>query len=224
MVKLTDTHLMVLSAAAQQSTRVVTLPDRLTADERSKLAKALIKWGLVEEVPSKGRMPSYRQAENGQRISLIITDVGLAAIGIEEEARGDQTAAGSKQRAPQPARKVRHLAKEGRVDAPPVADKPVPSRPARTHKARTADSESFRGDHHVVPRDGSKLAQVTALLNRPDGANLDEMVSATGWLPHTTRAALTGLRKRGYRIERQRSDEGKSIYRIVLASAHAVAA
>ena len=50
------------------------------------------------------------------------------------------------------------------------------------------------------------------------------MVSATGWLPHTTRAALTGLRKRGYRIERQRSDEGKSIYRIVLASAHAVAA
>ena len=98
------------------------------------------------------------------------------------------------------------------------------SRPARTHKARTAESESFRGDHHVVPRVGSKLAQVTALLNRPDGANLDEMVSATGWLPHTMRAALTGLRKRGYRIERQRSDEGKSIYRIVLASAHAVAA
>jgi hypothetical protein len=171
-------------------------------------------------------MPSYRQAENGQRISLIITDVGLAAIGIEEEARGDQTAAGSKRRARQPARKAGRLAKEGKVNAPPVADKPAPSRRsgARAHKPRTAESGSLRGDHHVVPRDGSKLAQVIALLNRPDGANLDEMVSATGWLPHTMRAALTGLRKRGYRIERQRSDEGKSIYRIVLASAHAVAA
>jgi hypothetical protein len=44
---------------------------------------------------------------------------------------------------------------------------------------------------------------------------LDALVKATGWLPHTTRAALTGLRKRGFLIERVR-DEGKgSLYRIV---------
>ena len=45
------------------------------------------------------------------------------------------------------------------------------------------------------PRGGTKIAQVIELLRRRDGATLAELV-ATGWLPHTTRAALTGLRKR----------------------------
>jgi hypothetical protein len=39
-------------------------------------------------------------------------------------------------------------------------------------------------------------------------------MEATGWLPHTTRAALTGLRQRGYAIVRVRIDGGDSIYRI----------
>ena len=34
------------------------------------------------------------------------------------------------------------------------------------------------------------------------GATLDALVNATGWLPHTTRAVLTGLRKRGFEIDR----------------------
>jgi hypothetical protein len=57
-----------------------------------------------------------------------------------------------------------------------------------------------------VPRQGSKLAQVIALLGRKQGVGIEELTSATGWLPHTTRAALTGLRKRGYAIERSRSE------------------
>jgi len=42
-------------------------------------------------------------------------------------------------------------------------------------------------------------------------------VAATGWLPHTTRAALTGLRKRGYAVTIDRSNkEQGSTYRIGL--------
>ena len=37
-----------------------------------------------------------------------------------------------------------------------------------------------------------------ALLLRDKGTSIEELTVATGWLPHTTRAALTGLRKRGY--------------------------
>ena len=51
-------------------------------------------------------------------------------------------------------------------------------------------------------RTGSKITTVVALLERQQGATLDEMVEATGWLPHTTRAALTGLRKKGRTIVR----------------------
>jgi hypothetical protein len=42
------------------------------------------------------------------------------------------------------------------------------------------------------------------------------LIAATGWLPHTTRAALTGLRKSGFEIERRQEDGQGSIYRIIL--------
>ena len=66
----------------------------------------------------------------------------------------------------------------------------------------------------------SKLSIVIDLLGRKKGACIEELASATGWLPHTTRAALTGLRRRGYEIERDRS----SVYRIVTGTASAQAA
>ena len=58
-----------------------------------------------------------------------------------------------------------------------------------------------------APRPGSKIAAVLALLQREGGATLDEMVEATGWQPHTTRAALTGLRKKGCSVIKTKRDE-----------------
>ena len=52
-----------------------------------------------------------------------------------------------------------------------------------------------------------------ALLGRDRGTSVAELMAATGWLPHTTRAALTGLRKRGYALIREAADGG-SVYRI----------
>ena len=66
-----------------------------------------------------------------------------------------------------------------------------------------------------APRGGSKLARVIALLERDHGATIEELIAATGWLAHTTRAALTGLRKRGYAVAIDRSDDKRgSFYRI----------
>lgn len=59
----------------------------------------------------------------------------------------------------------------------------------------------------------TKIAKVIALLERKDGATLDEMIGATGWLPHTTRAALTGLKKKGHTIERDKRGDA-ACYRI----------
>lgn len=52
----------------------------------------------------------------------------------------------------------------------------------------------------------SKISTVADLLRREGGATLAELVAATGWQPHTTRAALTGLRKKGHKIERGTRD------------------
>jgi len=59
----------------------------------------------------------------------------------------------------------------------------------------------------------SKSTQVLTLLGRKQGASLEELVSATGWLPHSTRAALTGLRKKGHVIVLDKSGE-RHCYRL----------
>ncbi len=64
----------------------------------------------------------------------------------------------------------------------------------------SSDSRDDAGRHAptAAPRDGSKLALMIDLLRRADGATIVDLTQATGWLAHTTRAAITGLRKRGY--------------------------
>ena len=57
------------------------------------------------------------------------------------------------------------------------------------------------------PRGGSKLARVIGLLERDRGATIEELITATGWLAHMSRVALTGLRKRGYAVAIDRSDD-----------------
>jgi hypothetical protein len=53
----------------------------------------------------------------------------------------------------------------------------------------------------------TKAALVLTMLRRAEGATLTELIGATGWLPHTTRAALTGLRKKGHEIAKGKRNE-----------------
>ena len=63
----------------------------------------------------------------------------------------------------------------------------------------------------AVPKRVTKHDLVLELLQREGGAPLNGIVEATGWLPHTARAALTGLRKKGHAITRSKV-EGETRY------------
>ena len=63
-------------------------------------------------------------------------------------------------------------------------------------------------------RAGSKKAMILALLGRSEGASIEELMEATGWLTHTTRAELTRLRQRGYAVERSLQPGNTTTYRI----------
>ena len=67
----------------------------------------------------------------------------------------------------------------------------------------------------ALPRE-TKTAILRKLLRRKTGADLAALQSATGWQPHSVRAALTGLRKAGYGIDRAdpSKPEGGTVYRI----------
>ena len=63
----------------------------------------------------------------------------------------------------------------------------------------------------------TKIDLVLGLLSRVEGATIDQLVAATGWLPHTTRAALTGLKKKGHTVVSAKI-EGTRLYRIESAA------
>ncbi len=60
--------------------------------------------------------------------------------------------------------------------------------------------------------DVKKSAAFEQLLTRDGGTSLDELTAATGWQSHSCRAFLTGLRKKGWTIERARRDDGTTIW------------
>jgi hypothetical protein len=86
--------------------------------------------------------------------------------------------------------------------------------PAATISADPKPQDAAHPPASGLPRAGSKQALIVAMLSQDEGATLDALTAATGWLPHTTRAALTGLRKRGYSVERIRDETNGSLYRI----------
>ena len=89
--------------------------------------------------------------------------------------------------------------------------KPGEASPQLLPEAKNGVRQDDVGRHAptAAPRDGSKLALLIDLLRRADGATIVDLTQTTGWLAHTTRAAITGLRKRGYAVTRERSDAGE---------------
>jgi len=68
------------------------------------------------------------------------------------------------------------------------------------------------------PKDQSKSAIVIGLLSRSKGASIGEICKATKWQKHSTRAFLTGLRKKGLVIIREQRGEEGTAYRIAQTS------
>ncbi|MGO4386807.1 DUF3489 domain-containing protein [Microvirga sp. 2YAF29] len=178
MLKLTDTHILLLSAASQRDDGLLDLGARLKGSALKTTAEKLLNCGLTEETPVDLDQPSWRSDEMENRIGLRITATGLQAIGIDPDTETEATLSA-----------------------------PITPIPAADHKLPQPLGET-------APRAGSKKATVISLLQRDQGATLDDLISATGWLPHTTRAALTGLRKQGHVLSRSQTQEGKTVYRI----------
>jgi hypothetical protein len=66
----------------------------------------------------------------------------------------------------------------------------------------------------ATPTRPSKKAAIVALLERPDGAALNDLTKATGWQAHSVRAALTGLRKEGKELLSDKDAAGITHYRL----------
>ncbi len=89
--------------------------------------------------------------------------------------------------------------------------------PAKRPAAGNAGRGKSTQQANTPVRARTKHATLVDMLKKPNGASIAQMGAKTGWQPHSVRAALTGLRKRGLAINRERSDAGVTVYRITEA-------
>jgi uncharacterized protein DUF3489 len=89
----------------------------------------------------------------------------------------------------------------------PSQSKPIPE---------DADLATANAPSADRPRASTKRAVLMGMLERPEGASVAEIGQRLGWLPHTVRAAITGLRHAGREVTRSKDATGRSVYRLAL--------
>jgi hypothetical protein len=214
---ISTTQMQILTAAAQHEAQLAKAPERLPAGARNAVFRSMLKSGLMTEVPAPPEHVGlgWRQDEASTWIALRITDKGLTLIGLDpagsapvpapsdyeaptssDSASLFAEAASAPQDAPAPRPTLRDAAIA--VIAAWEAAQPLDTALAslRTILAGRPVRAPRAADIPRKPRQGTKQAAVLALLRRPEGATVGQVVEATGWAPHTVRGFFAGLRTR----------------------------
>jgi hypothetical protein len=193
---LTDTAIIILSAAARRNDRLLfPLPKSITSTPKviKKTIESLIAKSLVEERPAGMQDIVWRENEQEQKFSLSITDQGIAAL-----------------EGPQAEEKPLVEAKESAEEKPKLASL-VAKRGSKSKKPPISKKTSKgMAPHKVKARKASKSDQVLTLLSRGNGATLAEIMTATGWQAHSVRGFLSGTVKKRIGLELlSEREEGK---------------
>ena len=189
--KLTDAQTAMLNTASRREDRCLPPISSLRGAQIVKTGEKLIAAGWVREVKAKGSIPVWRRdGAAGTAFALKLTAAGAKAIAPEGDAPSKKAAVTE-------------------VSEPPAPLATASAAPVAKTTQETVVLGSIERRKLGEPRPTSKIAAVVGLLSRCGGATLAELIAATGWLPHTIRAALTGLRKRGYVLTLDRSDQNR---------------
>ena len=188
-VPLTKTQTAILSRAAKRGGNLaMPLPDGLAGAAAKMTVTKMLERGWLEEIETNGRRgePLWRETGDGHGTTLIATEAGFAAIGIEPVV-------------------VRTMTRLRRSK--------VTSRPAEVATAAPVIPET---PPPIALRPGTKRANIIALLMRPSGATIGEIVEATGWVRHSVRGMISGglRQKLNLPITTQKDDLRGQVYRI----------
>jgi hypothetical protein len=111
--------------------------------------------------------------------------------------------------------KAHKKAKRGAQVAKAASTKPKASKTASPAKSAPKAKKVAKEPEAAGPREGSKTAQVVAMLQRKNGATLAEIMEKMGWQKHTVRGFMAGaMKKAGYTVESFKPEGGERTYRL----------
>lgn len=221
-MNLTDTQLIVLTKASQRAgNMVLPLPENLKGGAQQMVVKGLLKRGLIEEVDANTRVGEkvWRETGDGHCQTLVLTDAGLIAIGLEPE---EETKPAGRLTVIEDSLNSMLNPAYAAAKAKTSATKKAPAKPAKKaagapKAAKAPKAPKPAADATVAaPREGTKQATMIEMLRRKQGATVAEIAAETGWQNHTIRGAFAGaLKKRlGLNVESEKDEKRGRVYRI----------
>ena len=200
-MKLTDTQLVLLSAASQREDCAIELPPNLRGGAAHKVVGKLLTEGLAEEVQARGSLPVWHRDDDKGPLALGITRRGLAAIQVDG---GGAPTEAETPRDPE----------QGTDLAPAKSSRRVAAARRKKTRDEAHQQSTKRG------RANSKQARVIEMLHRRQGATIATIMKATGWQPHSVRGFFAGVvrNKLGLTLMSAKTGEER-VYRIVAKDA-----
>jgi hypothetical protein len=189
MPQLSDSQLVVLTAACQRSDRCVfPITAKLKGNAAGNVLKSLLKKQLIKEVHAKSNDDTvWRHDEECGRMTLAATPAAFAALGID----------------------IADEATEPKSDATATPVAKAASAPKRRPTKSPEPTERRT-------RANTKQAKLIAMLQRAKGATIEDLAEALDWQQHTVRGAIAGALKKklGLEVTSDKDEKRGRVYRV----------
>jgi len=195
-------------ASAEEAAAVAATPFDSFTNEKE-LAELVTGWAAERLVATFNSLPGVTPVKRFKTGNVAASRIWKCIQGLGDAAKPEPEAAPAKPKANKKAKRGQGAA-QGKPAKAKATRKATPAANAPKAK-KAAQAKGAPG-----PREGSKTELVIGLLKRKGGATLAEVMEATGWLSHTTRAFVSATlgKKLGLAVESTKSDKGERTYRI----------
>ena len=179
---------------------------------REELAELIGPWPADRLLATYNSLPGVKPLKR-------LADSQRAAAKIWERAAklGPKVSAESEPAPVTPQTKAQ-AATKGKAGAGAAKGAPAPRQTKKTAtsaKSTAKAKKSRQQPEASAPREGSKMAQAIAMLQRKNGATITEIMQTMNWQRHTVRGFMAGaLKKAGYAVESFKPDGGDRSYRL----------
>jgi len=201
-----ETDNITAFATAEAAAAASTTPFDLFTDQKE-LTELIAGWPAERLVATYNSLPGVKPVKALKDPKTAASKIWerIKGLGAPEEPKPEQAAK------PKAATK----AKRGAQSAKGAPAKGKASKKAPAAKVTPKGKPATKKQEAAAPRDGSKTAQVIAMLQRKNGASITEIMAAMSWLRHTVRGFMAGaMKKAGYNVESFKPEGGERSYRL----------
>lgn len=196
----------ITAFASQQEAAAARTTPVDTFSSQKELATLLAGWPAERPVAIWNSLPGVTPVRSLKDPQSAARRIWARIQGLREAAQPEAEAAMPKtqRKAKGGARSPKVAPAKGKAAKKTIAGKgsPKPKKPAKTKEP-------------AGPREGSKTAQVLAMLQRNNGATIAEVMKTMGWQRHTVRGFMAGaMKKAGYQVESFKPEGGERTYRL----------